>query len=102
MLLYICPVLLNATIYLSCTTKCYYIPVCYASVRMPTICICPQVCGRLLVLSERERLRVASPIARQHHQTLAARLRMMERKAHVLAQLALHDASGMLTHADVC
>jgi hypothetical protein len=64
--------------------------------------ICPQVCGRLLVLSERERLRVASPIARQHHQTLAARLRMMERKAHVLAQLALHDASGMLTHADAC
>ena len=52
------------------------------------------VCGRLLVLSERERERLATPMAAHQRKTREARRRLLERQAQVMAALALHDSLG--------
>ena len=52
------------------------------------------VCGRLLVLSEHERLRLATPMVHQQQKTLTARLKFLDCRAKVLAALANKDSLG--------
>jgi len=52
------------------------------------------LCGRLLVMSERERRRLSTPLMQQQHLTLDVRLRVLERKGLLMATLAQHDELG--------
>lgn len=51
-------------------------------------------CGRLLVLTERERQRLMTPMGPHQRKTQTARLRVLERRGHLMAALAHHDAPG--------
>ena len=51
-------------------------------------------CGRLLVLSERERQRLMTPMWPHQQKTQVARMRALERSGHLMAALAQQDAPG--------
>ena len=52
------------------------------------------VCGRLLVLSERERERLRTPMAEHQRKTMEGRRRLVDRKAEVMAAMSRHDPLG--------